>query len=459
MRNLFTQLLCVLTFALRVQAGINGDYASLKAALDAAKPGDTITINAGTYTWTNGQQISIDKPLHLLGAAPGTVKLIAHNISLNLITLVEPASGNIEFANIDLDWEKAGNAWPYMVAVWAPNPRGTGRVLMHDCRTIGNYAWIIRWGTNGGVIYNCIFDGANSNGLHGVEFKNNISPSEWTKVSTLGDQDRDGLANTYVEDCQFIHHASVNMDDNSRVVIRHCVFDNSNVGSHGQETSPEGTRQWDIGHNTFSCNSNNSYNLDTWFGMRGGTGVWHDNQMNAIPSKSSIQMCVFSIRRVGQIPCQVSYPAARQIGQGWKGNGGYDYPSVPRNGTGYFLDPIYFWNNGDLTPGPHEYNPDECHNNQVISNYVKEGRDWYNNTPKPGYAEYTYPHPLRTTLGEGGPTPTPTPQPTPSPTPSPSATPTPTPQPSPPPPSSNTYRNWLDQLGQWIEEHPAHPDP
>ena len=29
------------------------------------------------------------------------------------------------------------------------------------------------------------------------------------------------------------------------------------------------------------------------------------------------------------------------------------------------------------------------------ANYLKQGRDYFVNTPKPGYVKYTYPHPLR----------------------------------------------------------------
>ena len=47
-------------------------------------------------------------------------------------------------------------------------------------------------------------------------------------------------------------------------------------------------------------------------------------------------------------------------------------------------------------------------------------------------------------------TPTPTPTPTPSPSPAPS--------PSPTPPGTGSYSNWLNQLGKWIEQHPAKPD-
>ncbi len=49
------------------------------------------------------------------------------------------------------------------------------------------------------------------------------------------------------------------------------------------------------------------------------------------------------------------------------------------------LDPVYSWNN--------KWNGQ---NMNVASKYptIREGRDYYNNTPKPGYIPYTYPHPL-----------------------------------------------------------------
>jgi hypothetical protein len=55
------------------------------------------------------------------------------------------------------------------------------------------------------------------------------------------------------------------------------------------------------------------------------------------------------------------------------------------------LDPVYSWNNKRASD-----------NSDVLivsaEPTIKENRDFYNNTPKPGYKPYTYPHPL---VGEG----------------------------------------------------------
>jgi hypothetical protein len=53
------------------------------------------------------------------------------------------------------------------------------------------------------------------------------------------------------------------------------------------------------------------------------------------------------------------------------------------------LEPIYCWSNtinGTITG--------------MFSPYpgIQLNRDFYNDTPKPGYAPYTYPHPLATSL-------------------------------------------------------------
>jgi len=85
----------------------------------------------------------------------------------------------------------------------------------------------------------------------------------------------------------------------------------------------------------------------------------------------------------------------------------------------------YSWDN-IYTPNGHHINW------QPSSPNLLEGRDFFSDTPLPGYSPYTYPHPLVT--GTGTPTPTPTGTPTPTPTgtpaPTPSATPTAIPSPT-----------------------------
>jgi hypothetical protein len=241
----------------------------------------------------------------------------------------------------------------------------------------------------------------------------------------------------------------MDFDDNSRSVVRHCLFNNSGVSSHGKDTSPVGLRQVEFYDNEFifslggGCSSDaNGYplNINYWFYVRGGTGVICDNKFPHISScmwgsKPSITLTVYNIRRNGgQIPCQTHYPAARQIGQGPDG----------------VTTPLYIW--GNQGTGANEialknYDPDECGNNQQVSDYLHEGRDYFVGTAKAGYTPCAYPHPLRG--GQGGGPPQPTPSPSPTATPSPSPT---------PPPAGTTYRQWLDKEADWIRTHPPTPD-
>jgi hypothetical protein len=74
-------------------------------------------------------------------------------------------------------------------------------------------------------------------------------------------------------------------DDNSRCVVRYSTFNNSSLGSHGQESSICGVRHWEIYDNTFHYSTTGKAfggdpyppNMKTWFTVRGGTGVVANN--------------------------------------------------------------------------------------------------------------------------------------------------------------------------------------
>jgi hypothetical protein len=289
-------------------------------------------------------------------------------------------------------------------------------VLLHDCyfeTNGGAVVYAVEWITNGGVIWNCKF-ASNYNFAGGIQFKCSDN-STWATPSTMGTADVNGTANTYVEDCTFtgMYLGCTDFDDDSRTVIRHCTIDNSALYSHGQDTSPDGARHWEVYDNTFIYTPNGSppgfpkvafpLNLQDWFTVRGGTGIIANNVFpNILYKNIAIQMNVYSInRRSNSIPCQTRYPAARQVGQSWIGRGGYSYANAPFDGSGYSTDPVYIWGNtGTATASPtfvglNQYAPDECGNGQLISNYVHAGRDYVIGKAKPGYAKYTYPHPLR----------------------------------------------------------------
>ena len=292
-------------------------------------------------------------------------------------------------------------------------------VLIHDCwfSTAGAMDRSIRTTANRGVIYRCSFDSGFYSGRgdgHGnddqaIGFKSDHETYSWEQPSKMGMDDIDGLGNFYVEDCYFagIYLQTMDFDGNSRAVIRYCTFNNSAMSSHGADTGPVGTRHFQIYNNTFVFTDvgTETFGLDYWFFIRGGTGVIADNimpNMNSSQwgSKLAIKMIVMNLQRSGgPNPCWGAgaagsqYPAPRQVGMGRvTGMGGQD--SITYRGDS---EPLYIWNNvGNPVAGVVDYGGGACGSPDSSADYIVHGRDYFNDgTPKPGWQKYTYPHPFR----------------------------------------------------------------
>ena len=440
-----------------------GTPGAVQSAIDSAADGDTVMIPAGKFTWSSG--INIKKPVKVFGFGPTTE--IQNTGDATLVTMIPSPKGNAEFGKVKFT-RTGTSTGMYVFGAEAP---GGKPMLVHDleCLTakFGNRS--IDWAPNGGVIYKCTFVSTDKGDNSGVAFKNPSSDSAWHEPDFMGMKDANGDRNTYLEDCTFkdIFLQAMDFDDNSRVVIRHCVFDNSAVASHGQETSAIGARAWEVYDNEFifTKGTNNNpgpqdypLNMNHFLFIRGGgPGVVFRNKIPDISSsawgnKSEVKFCLYNIRRRGQVPCQqLPPPAAHQIGWGI-------------NEAGQFVqDPVYIWENtggGNYSnPSIEDYNPDECGNNLHTSQFVRKNQEYFLDTAKPDYTPYTYPHPLRS--GDVGPQPTPEPTATPIPTPTATPMPSPTATPEPPRPTPTpvkTFEKWLEEQNDWVRSHPPYPD-
>ena len=312
---------------------------------------------------------------------------------------ITPTTGNIEVFGIKF---LCPGQLGYAFLLYDASPL---EILIHDCWfKVSQNEPAIRAETNSVVIYQCSFDSPFSV-VEAIMMKwetwhistGNLS---WTTVDTLGNRDTNGNKNFYIEDCDFHYFLnSMNFDSNSRAVVRHCTFDNAGLGSHGADTSPYGTRHWEIYDNTFILEPTTNgvvLNVNYWFFDRGGTGVVTDNVMPQIVSqdwghKRAVTLIVENIRRnAGPYACWTSYPAPRSAGQGY-------------NGTSYFTDPISIWNNtgpvDSSDVGVGQYDPDGCGNNEQASIFTQIARDYFFSTDstaaRPGYVKLAYPHPAR----------------------------------------------------------------
>jgi hypothetical protein len=440
----------------------NGSQSDVQAACSAAPDNGTVTvvIPNGSYTWTG--TLTITKSLTLSGQSANGVTITDQNNSGDMIDATSSANGHINIYWLNFAFPVvAPNAVPFSLDRTEPSKY---TVMVHDCafdsHFSGSFLYPILCRANGVIFWNDTFtgdgvDAQNFQGgsIGGIQFvcgKYGYT-SSWNTPDTFGANDTTGLTNSYVEDCTFNDAlGSSNMDDNSRVVWRYNKMNNSSLGSHGQETSVFGARHWEIYNNTFIFSTSGTgpsgatypLNINTWYNVRGGTGVITNNAMDDIPyGKTGVMLNVYSITRgmndgAGGTFCPVAYPAPHQTGWGWSSTsnaswgigddtnpsrlvGGASPGTFAPDGTGATLDPIYVWNNtGTETSDPayvgtETYLPDNCSNGQVISTYLQRNRDYYVNVAKPNWTPYTHPHPLHAQYALSGSSTTPTPNATP----------------------------------------------
>lgn len=364
----------------------DGSVTDVQNAVNAATDGWTVLIPAGSFTWTNGITIS-GKGIHLQGAGAGS-STISGSASPKL-SITKDASHSVEVSGLTFT---GGTLQIMGYGAWAAKP-----FLIHDCTFNENNSGSIRLQVNGALIYNCQFNGVGNYGDQAIKVKmDSDTESQWASPDTLGTNDTNGNRNVYVENCTFTNmiYQALDFDGCSRIVVRSNLFHDSALSSHGADTSPIGMRQYEVYNNRFifrnmgDCDGSQTKNLDYLMYIRGGTGCIFSNITDNLSScawgnKTEIKLTVYNItRNGGQVPCQTNYPAFQQLGQG-------------HNGTNYFTDPLYLWSNSASADiAIYQYTPDECGNGQVIGNYLQVNRD-YVLSARPGYASYTYPHPLR----------------------------------------------------------------
>jgi hypothetical protein len=407
----------------------NGSQSDVQAACNAAPDNGTVTviIPNGTYTWTG--TLSITHSLTLAGQSAGGVIIRNNLVNGDMIDATASANGNINIYWLDIQQIVYNNGTGYAIGADRAQPTNY-TVLIHDCvldtQTFFGYA--VAAEDNGIIFWNDTFPatGAGPNSVTGINFE--ISKygytSSWNTPDSYGTEDTTGLANSYVENCSFSSgpNSGCNFGDNSRVVWRYNTMQDSQVGMHGQDSVGYGARHWEIYHNTFIQSPGNPQNNLVWIGARGGAGVIWGNAMDDIGAgRPGINFSVFNITfSYSTVPCQTAYPAARQTGQGWSASSTATYgnPVVTADGIGDVTAGVWIWNNTGAGPQDSDFiqlnqpasSDDACGNNEQVSNFVQEGRDYFLSA-KPGYTPYTYPHPLHTQYAL--PTPAPTPNATP----------------------------------------------
>jgi hypothetical protein len=312
---------------------------------------------------------------------------------------------------------------------------GTGLApLMHDMDfNIPNFqlGHAVQWDVTGGVIWNTTFESTQDiSGSCGQQVGSDsgslvVKPNiNWDNASTMGTLDTNGTQNLYIEDSTFSYVGQMpDVDDNGRVVMRHVQIINSSGLTHGT-TSTYGGRHVEIYDSTLSY-TNPNRNISRYFWLRGGTLLMTGNNIQWInggcyPDKPSVTVTVENAQRAdGGHGCCTGRMCFHQSGSGANGVGGLSNLSSGQIPIDAFQisDPVYIWGNtgtgqGSSHYGINEGQPLQCSGAFSTADFYVAGRDYFyddSGNPasgaKPGWARYSYPHPLRGTFSSGVPAP------------------------------------------------------
>jgi hypothetical protein len=380
--------ICVLTLSLSLPNGIAAAVPAtscaaeaVQSAINSASIGATILVPAGNCTWTTAVSIPNDKKITLQGAGP-TATVITRSPSGRVVNMNQSGSRVTGFTfnsgtiNVDGDdWRIDHNRFTAM------------RTFFDSILVRGDRA---NTHPRGLIDHNEFLGGAR---VAVIGWSNLAAHAIWAQPLGLGAQSGQKV---FVEDNTFTYSVWSGVFDTNyggRFVFRHNTVTNGYVEVHSLQQG-RASRSWEIYDNTFAQSG-----VSLWapFFIRGGTGVVYNNNVTGAWGDPSI--IVDNVRSFdtgndygmcsGASPADGNelsngWPCRDQIGRStdqslWTTQN--PYPSQTS-------DPAYFWNN---TANGNAMTV-TVHNNTAA--WIRSGRDFFNNTQRPGYSPYPYPHPL-----------------------------------------------------------------
>jgi hypothetical protein len=415
--------------------------ASVQNAINVAVTGDTVLVPAGNCTWSSTVSWR-GRGITLQGAGIGQTNITDQGAGGAALD-IEDTSAAAFVTVFGFTFIKSANHPNGIIQI--AGSQATLGFRFHHNRILQASSGSRGMGitTVYGLIDHVTFDVTASGGsIQSVSIWGSSSGTDggftpWSRPLTLGTNKA-----VYVEDCTFTYSSqdedSIDAYGGARLVVRRSTFNNITIGFHGTDSGDQRSAfSYEIYDNTFINNSPTTLRAAT---LRGGTGVIFNNTYGGTHGTW------YGVTMMNYRSCPgLSYGAWGTCdGTDWEigstdlsaqasrissTNGGVKFCSVARDtlcttdatctaingGTcstffdgsaanGYacrdqigrthdqVLAPLYVWNNGKSA----EPNDSGLTCGSGINTYITSGRDYYNNTQKPGYVAYTYPHPAGT---------------------------------------------------------------
>jgi hypothetical protein len=390
-------------------------------AIDAARDGDTVQLPAGTAVWTKGWNTGRGakmKAIVIQGAGMDKTVIFDHRSSRGSFVPFElhGVEGKpFRVTGITFDgtgWADAG-LWGGFMSI-----SGTCKDFRIDHCKFKNACVMMSINGNGdqdtyGLIDHCCFDDKEfAGGLAQPIWYSGPGAPNYRKPLSLGT-----AAAMYLEDNEvYLSPAAARGGDcpwiapnnGARVVIRHNKIVNSQIEVYGPGVRKGyfGCQSAEIYDNTFSAVGLKQGEPQGFIFINAGVGIVFKNTVTGTTYNCQVIQLTHerSFRDIGGFGmCDGTNPVdGNQIPAGQKGAG---YPAMGQPGRGTDADgdgvfepsPCYAWNNtlngAKLNMALRRWGPKET---GLQAEHVKEGRDYFNEEPKPGYYKpYVYPHPLQ----------------------------------------------------------------
>jgi len=379
-----TVILCCSAYAAIIEADTCSKN-DVQAALNAAVDGDTISVPAGTCTYTSG--IVVNKAVSIIGA--GTDKTTITDNAGKESAFSLQSEGFNRLSGIKFK----GSFSDYRGVLKISNNARVDHCIFE--LSLDRHPIYVH-GTRDMVIDNCEFSGS-SRGINVFG-----SRSYWDDPSQYAPGTAYGV---YIEDCTFNRGGVevVDMQYGGAYVVRHSTIKNGgNLAVHGADSGDRSGGYVEIYDNNFV---NPGTNKDMCVILRGGTAYIYNNDITG-PFNSAFKVQYWrSCYGAGSenLPFhsdnrnRCMHNSANPLDGDYSSPGnGWPCKDQPGTGPNHMSTPMYQWNN-TWDKGTAQFalhNVGGC-SNPSINDHVVSGRDYFNNQQPAGYQPLVYPHPLR----------------------------------------------------------------
>jgi hypothetical protein len=369
----------------------------VQAAIDAASDGDIVVVPAGTCTWTT----SGDSEPAVQIAGKG-IMLQGAGVGQTIITDGTGTGWNNSLIQVEAEVGKFFRITGFtFTGVNSPSGigiEGTSTGFRIDHNRFENHSDFSTAVLPSGRIYGLV---DHNSLLNSRVLVRDDEDAAWMRPLALGTD-----VAVYLEDNDFdctLHCNAVDGSSGGRYVFRYNTMTNTHVEAHsGCPSGLRATFSYEIYSNTMIA-SDPTYRP---FLLRGGTGVVFNNVVTGSYTTPHIHIddqrtcngvsgytchspwdrCDGTSPYDGNQPGTSGYPCRDQIGRSTD-SGRYSPQS---------LEPLYEWGNTFAGSDVDIFiNPVMC---ELTWEHIKEGRDYFNDTVRPGYTPYEYPHPLTNDL-------------------------------------------------------------